>query len=248
VAERSDIALKCEGNVVEFVGRSITLQLNRAFKSLFKSRTLPNKMVDRHGGSDQSSADRVGILYPAGQLRLVGEIKVSWKWSSTWRTAKPDTVKSTEFRQVLSQVHYYMNVHGTRYGYVLTDREFVAIKRVGEQFGDIMISKAVRWRGGGCGGMSLALASWFLHKLAAEETGWDAPYCPRSAAKDLLDEEVLAMGASTRERDGPKERKRGVPKERTRDVKENGPGEKRVGLRKSPRLHAGSKKPPDGKT
>jgi hypothetical protein len=225
---------------VEFVGRSVTLQLNRASNSLFSSRTLPSKMVDRHGGSVGSSADRVGVLYPAGQLRLVGEIKVSWKWSSSWRTEKRDTPKRTEFRQVLSQVHHYMNVHGTRYGYVLTDREFVAIKRVGEKFGDIMISEAVRWTGGGCGGMSLALASWFLHRLAGEETGWDAPYIPRDTVTDPGEEGLVSLLASTRVSDGLEGRKG--------EVRENGRGEKRVGLRRSPRLQAGSKKPPDGKT
>jgi hypothetical protein len=209
---------------VEFVGRSVTLQLNRASNSLFSSRTLPSKMVDRHGGSVGSSADRVGVLYPAGQLRLVGEIKVSWKWSSSWRTEKRDTPKRTEFRQVLSQVHHYMNVHGTRYGYVLTDREFVAIKRVGEKFGDIMISEAVR----------------FLHRLAGEETGWDAPYIPRDTVTDPGEEGLVSLLASTRVSDGLEGRKG--------EVRENGRGEKRVGLRRSPRLQAGSKKPPDGKT
>jgi hypothetical protein len=70
-----------------------------------------------------------------------------------------------------------MNVHGTRYRYILTDQEFVAIQRRGKKFGDIMVSNPVPWGGGE---MLLALAMWFLHKLATEDTAWHAPTFERS--------------------------------------------------------------------
>jgi hypothetical protein len=73
-----------------------------------------------------------------------------------------------------------MNVHGTRYGYILTDQEFVAIRRDGKTFGHIMVSKPAPWRGNGGGEMSLALAMWFLHKLATEDKAWHAPTFTRS--------------------------------------------------------------------
>jgi hypothetical protein len=87
--------------------------------------------------------------------------------------------------------------------------------------------------------MSLALASWFLHRLAGEETGWDAPYIPRNRGTPG-EEKLVSLLASVRVSDGLEGREG--------EVRENGRGGKRVGLRRSPRLQAGSKKPPDGET
>jgi hypothetical protein len=136
-------------------------------------------MVDQLG-EPISWADRVGIHQASKEIRVVGEMNVSRKWSWSLRTAAPKTPGNTEFRQVLSQVHHYMNVHGTRYGYILTDQEFVAIRRGGKKFGDIMVSKPVPWEGNCRGEMSLALAMWFLHKLATEDTEWHALTFPGS--------------------------------------------------------------------
>jgi hypothetical protein len=136
-------------------------------------------MVDQLG-EPRSGADRVGIHQASKQIRAVGEMKVSRKWSWSFHTAATKTARNTEFRQVLSQIHHYMNVHGTRYGYILTDQEFVAIQRGGKKFGDIRVSKPVLWGGNGAGEMSLALAMWFLHKLATEDKAWHAPTFPRS--------------------------------------------------------------------
>jgi hypothetical protein len=199
----------------------VSLQVNRAFTALaplpVSGRPSP-EMVDQLGDS-RSHADRVGIHKASKQIRVVGELKVSRKWSRSWQTAKTGTTKNTEFRQVLSQIHHYMNVHGTRYGYVLTDQEFVAIRRRGQKFGDIMISKPVPWVGNGRGQMSLALAIWFLHKLAAEDKEWHAPsflssdeWQPEERPEKVVAEKVTAL------------------------VKGDGGGEKTPALRKSKRL------------
>jgi hypothetical protein len=220
----------------------VSVQINRAFTavpafSALSASTKPRTMADRTGRTGGSSADRVGLLYPAQEcespeeppeLRSVGEIKPSWKWTLELQTAEPNRPGNIEFRQVLSQVHHYMNVHETRYGYVLTDREFVAIRRCGQKFGDIMISKPVLWEEDGSQGMSLALASWFLHMLAGDDKEWHAEFFPRNEAVDSHDEagssvepteqEVVEVVTTLEEGVGGAE------------------GEKRPALRKSKRL------------
>ncbi|KAG2001967.1 hypothetical protein GB937_009859 [Aspergillus fischeri] len=53
---------------------------------------------------------------------------------------------STSTKQVLSQVNFYVQQHGARYGYILTNTEFV----------------------GGIGRPSVLLGLWYLGMLAAE--------------------------------------------------------------------------------
>jgi hypothetical protein len=50
-------------------------------------------------------------------------------WSSALGSS-PDCGERRDFAQVLSQVNFYMKQHEARYGFVLTDRELVAIRRV----------------------------------------------------------------------------------------------------------------------
>jgi hypothetical protein len=217
----------------------VSAQINRAFTavpafSALSASTKPPTMADRTGRTGGSSADRVGLLYPAEEcesseeppeLRSVGEIKPSWKWTFELQTAEPNSPENREFRQVLSQVHHYMNVHETRYGYVLTDREFVAIRRCGQKFGDIMISKPVLWEKYGSQGMSLALAIWFLHMLARYDKEWHAEFFPRPDPDD--------EAASSVE---PTEQAVGEVVTALEEGVGGGEGEKRPALRKSKRL------------
>lgn len=58
--------------------------------------------------------------------RCIGDAKPSWKWS--WGMQHGDQLQVREFKQVLSQLHKYMNDNGRRrYGFILTDRELVAL-------------------------------------------------------------------------------------------------------------------------
>src|SRR5436305_10984934 len=60
--------------------------------------------------------------------RVLGEIKPAWKWNTSLQDS-PNPVDREEFLQALSQVNYYMEQQHTRYGFILTNEELVAIRR-----------------------------------------------------------------------------------------------------------------------
>lgn len=172
-----------ESCVVEFLGRSLTVHLNRALEA---STAAQNQLQDRPGAVAVCTADRVGVAFQASvgggrakgqrEVRLVGDVKVSWKWRSEWRDddAPAASGQRMEYRQVLSQVHFYMNRAGCRWGYIVTDREFVALKR-GERFGELLVADAVPVEGGKPG-WNVAFAAWYLHMMAADDGGeWSLP-------------------------------------------------------------------------
>lgn len=66
---------------------------------------------------------------------------MSHKWHSTYKD-HPDEKKRAQFEQVLSQANYYMKEFKTRYGFVLTGQELVAIRRRGEN-GNLDLAKPV---------------------------------------------------------------------------------------------------------
>ncbi|KAA8898475.1 hypothetical protein FN846DRAFT_962338 [Sphaerosporella brunnea] len=161
-------ALASEKSVTDYVTRALSVHLNRALEA-----TAGCELCDRPGDDVGVPADRVALLFPSSEIRLVADIKVSWKWCSAWAAARLKSGRDVEFRQALSQVHCYMNAAGTRWGYILTDREFVAIQRDGRRWGDIKVAAAVAWETDS--DWTVPLAAWFLHKLAAEDDGWTAP-------------------------------------------------------------------------
>ena len=69
------------------------------------------------------------------------------------------------------QVNFYMRQHNARYGYILTDTELVAVRRL-EGNGRLAVSAAVPWTRGGVRELSVLLALWYLGMLAAEVTSW----------------------------------------------------------------------------
>ncbi|KAF8242955.1 hypothetical protein K440DRAFT_664446 [Wilcoxina mikolae CBS 423.85] len=168
--------LYSETGVSHFAARSVILQANRALEAISTADQGRSLMVDNEGRAVGADADRVGLLEPGRELRLVGDIKPSWKWQSTWRHAPLHSANDTEYRQVLSQVHYYMNASGVRYGYILTDREFLVVMRHGKTFADIVVSEVVNWED--ASGMNVALAIWYLHMLATDSP-WKAPTLER---------------------------------------------------------------------
>jgi hypothetical protein len=106
--------------------------------------------------------------------RVPGDIKPSWKWSSSFRF-QDNTVD--EFKQALSQVNFYMQQHHARYGYILTDRELVAIRRR-DRAGNLDLSLRIPWSRQGTAQqptLTVLLALWYLGMLAATNgglTGW----------------------------------------------------------------------------
>lgn len=102
--------------------------------------------------------------------QALGDLKVSWKWQSSWRYSQTLT-EQREYKQVLAQINFYMRQHNARYGYNLTDTELVAVKRL-EGSGRLAVSRAVPWTRGGVGVLSVLLALWYLGMLAAEDGRW----------------------------------------------------------------------------
>ncbi|OAX77993.1 hypothetical protein ACJ72_07704, partial [Emergomyces africanus] len=52
-------------------------------------------------------------------------------WESEYRMSLMPADRR-EYLQVLSQINYYMEQHRARYGFILSDTEFVSIKRLDE--------------------------------------------------------------------------------------------------------------------
>lgn len=97
--------------------------------------------------------------------RAPGWVNVSWKWKSAWRNS--DEMRKTFYLLGLSRAKLYMELCGTRYGFILTNEEFVAIKR-DDASGRLALSESIPWTSGGTGKMSLLLALWYLCMLAAK--------------------------------------------------------------------------------
>lgn len=105
-----------------------------------------------------------------GKNRCPGDLKVSWKWASAWR-ASLDTGQAKEYRQVLSQVNFYMKQNGARYGFIITDTELVPVKRLSEN-GHVAVATAIPWTQRGPGKLTVVLGLWYLGMLAASNN-WE---------------------------------------------------------------------------
>ncbi|RAK86068.1 hypothetical protein BO79DRAFT_271216, partial [Aspergillus costaricaensis CBS 115574] len=105
--------------------------------------------------------------------RLPGEIKPSYKWSRALQDA-PREYGQTQFLQALSQINWYMEQNETQYGFILTDRELVAIKRLDDD-GRLELSETVPWSTRGSEEsprLTVLLALWYLGMLAANNGQW----------------------------------------------------------------------------
>lgn len=113
-------------------------------------------------------SDSVGT----GANRCPGDLKVSWKWKSAWRYST-DLDSFREYKQALSQLNFYMKQHKAKYGYLITDTEMVAVKRL-PQNGHLAVANAVPWTAHGSGVLTAPLALWYLGMLAAKDD-WQMP-------------------------------------------------------------------------
>ncbi|EFW13357.1 conserved hypothetical protein [Coccidioides posadasii str. Silveira] len=102
--------------------------------------------------------------------RCPGDLKVSWKWESSYRTSQIPAERR-EYLQVLSQVNYYMEQHDARYGYVLSDTELVPIKRL-EARGNLLVARAIPWEAEGPERLTVLLGLWYLGMLSAADDDW----------------------------------------------------------------------------
>lgn len=105
--------------------------------------------------------------------RLPADIKPSYKWSLAMANS-PIPRDQREFKQVLSQVNFYMIQHHARDGFVLTNRELVAIRCL-DRNGNLELSASIPLTASGSPThlrLTVLLAMWYLGMLASENNGW----------------------------------------------------------------------------
>ncbi|KAA8641684.1 uncharacterized protein ATNIH1004_011820 [Aspergillus tanneri] len=105
--------------------------------------------------------------------RVPGDIKPSYKWSLEMKTSDNPRTR-TEFKQALSQVNFYMKQHHTRFSFILTDREFVAIRRL-DRNGNLELSASIPLTVHGTTSepkLTAVLGLWYLGMLAADDQSW----------------------------------------------------------------------------
>ncbi|KAE8151286.1 hypothetical protein BDV25DRAFT_128890 [Aspergillus avenaceus] len=102
-----------------------------------------------------------------------GDAKPSYKWSLDMRNNHNPSIR-LEFKQVLSQVNFYMMQHHARYGFIITDRELVAVRRL-DRNGNLELSASISWTMKGTASqprLTVLLAIWYLGMLTANNQGW----------------------------------------------------------------------------
>ncbi|RAH64708.1 uncharacterized protein BO66DRAFT_335634, partial [Aspergillus aculeatinus CBS 121060] len=105
--------------------------------------------------------------------RLPGDVKPSYKWN-TGLANSPSHTDRKEYKQVLSQVNYYMIQHQARYGFILTNRELVAIRRL-DNHGNLQLAAPVPWTASGTAThpqLTVLLALWTLGMLSSDNQDW----------------------------------------------------------------------------
>ena len=75
--------------------------------------------------------------------------------------------KRRKFKQVVSQVNYYTRQWRTKYGFVVTDREFVAIERA-DSSGDLQLSAPIPMTAHGPR-LTVPMALWYLAMTAGAD-------------------------------------------------------------------------------
>jgi hypothetical protein len=104
--------------------------------------------------------------------RCPGELKLSMKWGSEMLLTDGEAGTAANI-SVLSQIHYYMNVHGARTGFVLTDKEMFALKRDGQKWGDVKISEPIPYCPKHAESLNVKIALWFLlSRYGSHEIDW----------------------------------------------------------------------------
>lgn len=101
----------------------------------------------------------LGGTYADSTNRAPEDMKVSWKWRSDYHSQ--NSYLQYQYKQVLSQVNFYMGLHNARHGFLLTNTELVAVKRL-DKNGRLAVSSSIPWRAGGHGQLSVLMGLWYL--------------------------------------------------------------------------------------
>ena len=146
--------LRLESDVVTILDRTVIPTVRRMIAS--------NNLNIRKGDFFGNDADIVVFNKTTNKLILVGDVKVGWKFQSEWRTESKRHYQQ-EYRQVVSQIHHYMRKESLRYGFIITNREFLMFRR-GTKFGVMEQGEPVAWDGEG-----VVLGMWGLIQMAMGE-------------------------------------------------------------------------------
>ena len=112
------------------------------------------------------------FFHDGQHIRLPGDIKLSWKWSTALRHTDPK-----EFKQVLSQLNLYMKKNAAQYGFILTDQILVPVRRL-DRNGNLELAPEIPWTRGGtiqAPVMTVLAGLWYLGMMAAEDANWSIP-------------------------------------------------------------------------
>lgn len=132
----------------------------------YAARTIPGNF------SPDAAIYELAVVYGTGPNRAPGEMKPSYKWASEMSGGTQR--EEQQFFQALSQLNYYMKQHSSRYGFMLTNCEFVAVKR-GSTRGVLHLADPVDWTASGTvtsPQMTVALGIWYLGMLASDDLSW----------------------------------------------------------------------------
>ncbi|ODH12710.1 hypothetical protein ACO22_07992 [Paracoccidioides brasiliensis] len=104
--------------------------------------------------------------------RAPGDVKPSWKWRTDMGGSQIVSQRN-EYHQALSQVNFYMNQHNSRYGFLVTNQELVAIRKLVEN-GNLELAQPILWTTGGTATqprLTVMLALWYIGMLASHDQG-----------------------------------------------------------------------------
>ncbi|PYH96883.1 hypothetical protein BO71DRAFT_417476 [Aspergillus ellipticus CBS 707.79] len=107
-----------------------------------------------------------------GSARIIDQFRpdAAFIWRSSMRSSR-DLADQREYKQVLAQLNFYMEQHNARHGFILSDAELVAVKRL-DGNGRLAVATSIPWASGGAGRLSVLLGLWYLGMLAAENNNW----------------------------------------------------------------------------
>ncbi|KAK2798720.1 hypothetical protein FQN50_008758 [Emmonsiellopsis sp. PD_5] len=108
----------------------------------------------------------------AAPNRAPGDVKPSWKWRTDMRGSQI-VGQRNEYRQALSQVNFYMNQHNSRYGFLVSNQELVAIRKL-DQNGNLELAQPILWTTGGTATqprLTVMLGLWYIGMLASHDQG-----------------------------------------------------------------------------
>jgi hypothetical protein len=174
--------------------------------------------VSQRKHPDFGAYERQGVKGKSGQFigdkrkrlrnRIPGDAKLFRKINRSMLPPDGEFFRESyqEAKHVLSQIHDYMDRHGARYGYIVTDEELIFFRRRGTGWGHLDISSPIRhdvegnldegiWN-------SKAVLLYFHFIVANDEEQWHLPSCrslirtrkgPMRTAKTKVPEVVVVQ-------------------------------------------------------